>query len=158
MTRFRKSENATSRSPYFGPRIDDDLLPTDIGHLILGAPQKPTLLGLVEEESAFFSNPSNFLFFKKPNKYTLAVFPPHAIGRLLAIPPEKQDTFGPQDIKEFVMKAVGIDESYVEYARREILHFYLTPDNASQINDYAFYVKRYTEVRERLATFRYVVR
>ncbi|KAH7666440.1 CBN-GES-1 protein [Aphelenchoides avenae] len=115
----------------FGPRIDDDLFPTAIGHLIWGAPPKPTLLGLVEEESAFFT-----------------VFPPPSIGRLLAISPEKQATFGPDDFEQFLVNAVAINKNSVKKVRREILDFHTKADNASQvcIADSAFYVKRYTEM------------
>ncbi|KAH7693973.1 Protein GES-1, partial [Aphelenchoides avenae] len=77
------------------------------------------------------------------------VFPPPSIGRLLALSPEKQTSFGAEDFERFVAKEVGTKETFganLELVRKQIVDFYTQADNASQVKDAAFYVKRYTEL------------
>lgn len=139
----------------FGPRIDGDFFPTDVGHLIMDAPPKTTLLGLVEEESAFFSKAFSTVQGSLPGSVpynALAVFPPPSIGRLLALSPEKQTSFGAEDFERFVAKEVGTKETFganLELVRKKIVDFSTQADNATEVKDAAFYVRRYTEVRKR---------
>ncbi|VDM27249.1 unnamed protein product [Toxocara canis] len=115
----------------FGPWIDGDFFPEDFEKLVEDSPKKPTIIGLVNKESAFFTTEGNL----KP------------INKLL-VKPEDYANYGEDDLIEFINGVIAPEAIFGQQTtevRNRFVQHYVKRDEPDDKN-YEFYLNRYTEL------------
>uniref|UniRef100_A0A915BM32 Carboxylic ester hydrolase n=2 Tax=Parascaris univalens TaxID=6257 RepID=A0A915BM32_PARUN len=115
----------------FGPWIDGDFFPEDFEKLVDNSPKKPTVIGLVNKESAFFTTEGNL----KP------------INELL-IAPENYEAYGDNNLIDFIRDVIAPEDIFghqTAEVRDELTKHYVKRDEPTD-KDYRFYLDRYTEL------------
>lgn len=115
----------------YTPRIDGDFFPKEFEDLVKEAPKKPTIIGLVEKEAAFFTTEGNI---KPINE--------------LSINSADFESFGENDVLDFIENVAAPERIFGSSAyevRQRLVLFYLGRD-VPEKPDYKFYLERYTQL------------
>ncbi|VDD92896.1 unnamed protein product [Enterobius vermicularis] len=115
----------------YQPRFDGDFFPQDFESLAETAPKKPTIIGLVEKEAAFFTIEGNL-----PSIHQLY------------INSADYETYGENDVVDFIKKFAAPESVFEHKSRlvqKKLEKFYLA-SNASETRDYKFFLERYTQL------------
>ncbi|CAD5205977.1 unnamed protein product [Bursaphelenchus okinawaensis] len=118
----------------FQPRMDDDFFHGDIDTMLHDAPKKPTIQGINSQESMIMTMP--FPGAPKTSKFV--------------IPMDKINSFGRQDLINFIETYVATPERFAEKtdeARKQIIAFYVDRNATEAMAvDPHFYLTRYTQL------------